>query len=521
MSVPKVEKEFVEKAFKYIDEHGIPSQNNSRSRDVIFNGKRYPPKYVLGVAKHLSDGSEIKTNGFDSGDAYNVLKRQGFDFIDKGKNYSEKENNDIRQTYINPYSPKLLESKNIIFRGAPGTGKSYLAKEIAADIVSNGTNTNYSTLNDEQKEQIEFVQFHPNYDYSDFVEGLRPRISDDGSMSFELQDGIFKKFINKAKKNYENSKKSKKTFEKELTVQEAMDEFFSNIKFGEQEFKIGSGNSFIILDLNETFIHISIPENKSVNRLTLRVEEIKEMLESEKKFNKVKDVQDYFNYPRGKHEYSYNLALYNEIQKYLKKYPKSNIKVEEQKNYVFIIDEINRGEISKIFGELFFSIDPDYRGRTGEVSTQYMNLHSNPEDKFFIPENVYIIGTMNDIDRSVDTFDFAMRRRFRFIEIKANDNLEMLNNLNNPELEAEAKKRLKDLNQAISVTEGLNNNYHIGPSYFLKLKDLNFDQLWTDYLKPLLQDYVQGMYDEEEIIDRFAKSYGYKEPLEGDISANS
>lgn len=85
---------------------------------------------------------------------------------------------------------------------------------------------------------------------------------------------------------------------------------------------------------------------------------------------------------------------------------------------MFIIDEINRGEISKIFGELFFSIDPGYRGHKEGVYTQYANLHENPEEKFYIPNNVYIIGTMNDIDRSVDTFDFAMRRRFTFLEIK-------------------------------------------------------------------------------------------------------
>lgn len=108
--------------------------------------------------------------------------------------------------YRNPYSRKLIESKNIIFRGAPGTGKTYLAKQIAADIISDGYYDNYELLSDEQKQQIEFVQFHPSYDYSDFVEGLRPRINE-GVMLFELQDGIFKKFVAKARANYENSQK--------------------------------------------------------------------------------------------------------------------------------------------------------------------------------------------------------------------------------------------------------------------------------------------------------------------------
>ena len=186
------------------------------------------------------------------------------------------------------------------------------------------------------------------------------------------------------------------------------------------------------------------------------------------------------------------------------------------KKYIFIIDEINRGEISKIFGELFFAIDPGYRGRSGEISTQYSNLHPNPDEKFYIPENVYIIGTMNDIDRSVDSFDFAMRRRFRFVELRADERLEMLALLENEELEAEAIKRMAALNKEIAAVEDLNENYQIGASYFLKLKTLDFDQLWTDYLQPLLQEYIQGMYDEEGIMKRFAKAYGYQSLSRGD-----
>lgn len=299
--------------------------------------------------------------------------------------------------YQSPFSSMLIESKNLIFRGAPGTGKTYLAKEIAADIISNGQFEKLDQLSAEQRKQVEFVQFHPSYDYTDFVEGLRPKVNDDGTMGFELQDGIFKKFIARARKNYEDSQKSKET---------------------------------------------------------------------------------------------------------------------ELKKYVFIIDEINRGEISKIFGELFFSIDPGYRGRAGEISTQYSNLHADPDEKFYIPENVYIIGTMNDIDRSVDSFDFAMRRRFRFVELKANEHLEMLEKLEDAELEAEAKKRMLALNKEIAKVEDLNENYQIGASYFLKLKTLTFDQLWTDYLRPLLQEYIRGMYDEKGIMNRFEKAY--KKPADGD-----
>ena len=121
---------------------------------------------------------------------------------------------------------------------------------------------------------------------------------------------------------------------------------------------------------------------------------------------------------------------------------------------------------------------------------------------------------MNDIDRSVDSFDFAMRRRFRFVELKADERLEMLASLENDELEAEAIRRMAALNKEIANVEDLNENYQIGAAYFLKLKTLSFDQLWTDYLEPLLREYVQGMYDEENIMARFAKAYGYKKSIE-------
>ena len=117
---------------------------------------------------------------------------------------------------------------------------------------------------------------------------------------------------------------------------------------------------------------------------------------------------------------------------------------------------------------------------------------------------------MNDIDRSVDSIDFAMRRRFRFVEIKAEDRMEMLSMLEDEELEKQAIRRMTALNKEILNVEDLNENYQIGASYFLKLRNLNFDELWTDCLQPLLQEYVQGMYDEKGIMDKFAKAYGYR-----------
>lgn len=420
--------------------------------------------------------------------------------------------------YRNPFSSILIESKNLIFRGAPGTGKSYLAKEIATDIISNGYFDDYTLLTDEQKKQVEFVQFHPSYDYSDFVEGLRPKVNDDGTMGFELQDGIFKKFVARARKNYEDSQKSKETIAKELSVQESMTDFFSSIELGVDTFKTINGNEFTITGVDDKHIVISIPGNATVNKLTLNLDEIRKMLESGQKFDKIKDITTFFGKTFATQGYSYDFAIYKAIRAKKSAASKAKAKQEELKKYIFIIDEINRGEISKIFGELFFAIDPGYRGRAGEISTQYSNLHSDPDEKFYIPENVYIIGTLNDIDRSVDSFDFAMRRRFRFVELRADERLEMLASLEDEELETEAIKRMAALNREIASVEDLNENYQIGASYFLKLKSLDFDQLWTDYLQPLLQEYIQGMYDEEGIMNRFAKAYGYQKPAGGDVN---
>jgi len=691
MAIPKLKKEYVIDALKYIDKNGVPEHNQSTKYELMTDdGKRYPPKYVLAVADHLANGTDISTDGFNTVEARSYLESQGFtietkqqekfklsitaesvistdnrftmDNISLGDNYkpldacfkkasgevvkrsySKGERRNTNQTlpriacqvferqlaalsvesrenfpickykpdsdmicgiytsvdefkkhrktieymtygydngrqfviycwnifstvifvqeclkrfgepgdqfvltyrekdeketvaaeveaaaqeelvqqfkgYRNPFSSMLIESKNLIFRGAPGTGKSYLAKEIATDIISNGYFDDYTLLTDEQKKQVEFVQFHPSYDYSDFVEGLRPKVNYDGTMGFELQDGIFKKFVSRARKNYEDSQKSREMVEKELTVREAMAEFFAGVELGVDTFKTINGNEFTIVSVDDSHINISIPGNATVNKLSLNLDEVRKMLESGQRFDKIKDITTFFGKSFATQAYSYDFSIYKAIKAKKSTASKVKAKQAELKKYIFIIDEINRGEISKIFGELFFAIDPGYRGRAGEISTQYSNLHADPDEKFYIPENVYIIGTMNDIDRSVDSFDFAMRRRFRFVELRADERLEMLALLENEELEAEAIRRMTALNKEIAAVEDLNENYQIGASYFLKLKTLDFDQLWTDYLQPLLHEYIQGMYDEDGIMKRFAKAYGYQRPLRGDVN---
>ena len=424
---------------------------------------------------------------------YSSLDELYVDFnIEKDK-ISDIQNEENASENINEYKNILLSSKNLILRGAPGTGKTYLAKEIAKELT------------DGNEDQIGFVQFHPSYDYTDFVEGLRP-VSNNSQISFELQDGIFKKFCKKAEKNWVYSQKDKFELEKEKKSTAKISKYFSSMEFPSDKLYTTRNSTFFITEIDEDYIDISIPENEVSKKVKLKIQDIEAMLTSESQFKQVKDITLFFNKNNATQEYSYYLTLYKMIKN--ESIQEEVIEIDnELKNFVFIIDEINRGEISKIFGELFFSIDPGYRGRDGEVSTQYANLHES-DDKFYIPENVYIIGTMNDIDRSVDTFDFAMRRRFRFVEVTAESQLYILDEKLGEHAE-EAKTRLRNLNVAIENVQELNSHYHIGPSYFRNLKELDYDYelLWSDYLKPLLEDYLRGSYEEDEKLERLKKAF--------------
>ena len=398
-----------------------------------------------------------------------ILFEYSTQFLDEKEKKEEKMSLEYKVYY--PLSQTLLQSKNLILRGAPGTGKTYLAKEIAKELT------------DGNEDQIGFVQFHPSYDYTDFVEGLRPVSNGDGAIEFRLQDGIFKDFCQKAKEA--------QLIGGQDNFDEAWDSYLEYINVTEEKEYI-TKTSYLSVNSRQ---NLSVNYDSGVPGWSLPRKYVYELYK-DKNYNK----QEY--YKSGGRTVLETLRKRFGLKDYL-----SPTEIDTDKKFVFIIDEINRGEISKIFGELFFSIDPGYRGEKGSVSTQYANLHETDE-KFYIPENVYIIGTMNDIDRSVDTFDFAMRRRFRFIEVTAESQLGMLDDALGDKAE-EAKARLRNLNAKIEKVKELNSHYHIGPSYFLKLEEVDFDYelLWSDYLKPLLEDYLRGSYEEDEILNTLKKAY--------------
>ena len=334
--------------------------------------------------RHHSEDTGLLPKNFDleenpSDNIYKIKKEIALRIIEELTGDIISENNKF---LLGDYIELLMNNRNLILTGAPGTGKTYLAKQIANEIG-----------------KYKFVQFHPSYDYTDFVEGLRPIQNEKGDIIFERKDGVFKEFCKEALNN-------------------------------------------------------------------------------------------------------------------------------QSSNFVFIIDEINRGEISKIFGELFFSVDSGYRGEKGKVLTQYANLIEDGDefkDGFYIPENVYIIGTMNDIDRSVESMDFAMRRRFAWKEIKAKDTQNMLDeykweNKIDADIIQNAKEKMNKLNDAISNTPELSDAYNIGASYFLKLdnyyngdKNKAFEDLWKNHLEGLLFEYTRGMSNQKEIIDNLEKAYNLQD----------
>lgn len=342
---------------------------------------------------------------------YSSIDELYVDFNIEKDEISDVQNEENASENINEYKNILLSSKNLILRGAPGTGKTYLARQIARELTGGN------------EEQIDFVQFHPSYDYTDFVEGVRPVSNDNSQISFELQDGIFKKFCHKANEaqqtggqdNFDEAWNAYLEYVNNRDEKERLTDFSYLTVNSRNNFNVNYESKSQGTVLTKSYVYELYKDEKYLKQTYYRSQGKKVLETLRKKFG----LKDYI----------------------------SPTEIDTDKKFVFIIDEINRGEISKIFGELFFSIDPGYRGKDGEVSTQYSNLHETNE-KFYIPENIYIIGTMNDIDRSVDTFDFAMRRRFRFVEITAESQLGMLDEPLGDGAE-EAKIRLRNLNASI------------------------------------------------------------------------
>jgi 5-methylcytosine-specific restriction enzyme B len=383
-----------------------------------------------------------------------------------------------------------LKTKNIMLYGAPGVGKTHNYKRLITmiengndektifDTISRNETTNdfdNSVFEDIKKEKrIEFVTFHQSYSYEDFIEGFRP--NEDGNIELDKKGGIFKRISDKAKENFEESKKETLELKKEITFQQKLDNFIEKLENEiEQNGYYAITEAAYISSIDNDAFRYNIRRANPTYKYDLRMK-FEDLFEFEK--NKVSTRQDVkkletINSLANQHA-TYYFKVFNEIISDTKniKINDNEIQKIEQKNFYIVIDEINRGNISKIFGELITLIEEDKRDAY-EVTLPYS------KEKFKIPSNLYIIATMNSTDKSIATIDIALRRRFTFLKMKPN--LDLVKN-------EEAKKLMEDLNEHISKI--INEDYKLGHSYFMKIKDKNDLKFVKEYkIKPLLEEY--------------------------------
>lgn len=502
---------------RFVSDYTIdPSDENPIQRIVEWHKPR--PKEPI---KETMTSNSLWLHSESGITAFNIKKLLDID---------EKDNQIITtQNKYQSYMDLLMTNRNLILTGAPGTGKTHLAKAIAEAMGA----------------ETKFVQFHPSYDYTDFVEGLRPVKDSSGNVGFERKDGVFKEFCKRAIISQSTDKEVFRELNDNPTVwkvslegtgdnptrKDCMDNGYIRIGWS------GYGNV-------EDFNDFSEFEEGGKNVLrafqsSMQIGDIVLSCYSAKEIDAVGVVTGDYEYREEGGDYpryrtvkwlvkgiKENIVDLNKGKTFtlstvyranisaeealgiVKKYTFAQVKVD--KPFVFIIDEINRGEISKIFGELFFSIDPGYRGEKGMVQTQYQNMIEEGDifkKGFYVPENVYIIGTMNDIDRSVESMDFAMRRRFAWKEVTAEESYEAMKD--KMTYAEEVKQRMAALNKAIAETPGLNKSYQIGAAYFLKLDeyDGDFGKLWEYHLKGLLFEYLRGNRDAEIQLEILEKAY--------------
>lgn len=381
-----------------------------------------------------------------------------------------------KQTDNNQDTP-MNQPLNQILYGPPGTGKTYATKELAVKIANPGFQV-ATTLNEAEQRleisreyqrlfdagQIVFTTFHQSMSYEDFVEGIKPETLNN-DVVYNVQPGLFKLMCEKA------SIKSNSNFEDVLEhFKEDVMSKPATIETGRSKFDVFYYGS-VTFRINP---HDSAYENPNYPA----------SIENLLKYYQTDSLKGIYNpsYIRGiiNHLYDkYGLVKYN------------NVTESPDKNYVLIIDEINRGNVSAIFGELITLLEADKRiGAPEEIS---LKLPYSKTD-FGVPSNLYIIGTMNTADRSVEALDTALRRRFSFVEVMPN------HNILDREVEGfNLKNILKTINNRVEAL--LDRDHTIGHSYFIKVNDkASLVHAFKNCIIPLLQEYFYGDYEKINLV---------------------
>ncbi len=311
---------------------------------------------------------------------------------------------------INDYMVIAKTKKNIILQGAPGTGKTYNTATLALNIIGEDVSgLSHKEIMDKYEEyrksgQIQFTTFHQSMDYEDFVEGIKPRVIEDEEtnkkmITYEVENGIFKRICTDA------------SFCEDSNFMESFHKYVEMVKEkGSIELRTSNrGNSFMLKPNKKGNLNLHTGPSKT--RQGVLVGERLDLY--------IREEETYFGWE------GYVDAVVEDISK---NFPFKKTKREDEKPYVLIIDEINRGNVSKIFGELITLLEADKRELVGSdaqnpdlVKNQHTISVTLPYSKesFTVPSNLYIIGTMNTTDRSTGTLDYALRRRFSFITISS------------------------------------------------------------------------------------------------------
>lgn len=369
---------------------------------------------------------------------------------------------------------------NQILYGPPGTGKTYqtINKAVAIANPNFDLNLDREILREEYNRlvevgQIMFTTFHQSMSYEDFVEGIKPIMKEEeGEVNYEIQSGIFKDICKIAENDNEISIIDNFDVSWERLI-ELVKEKIANeklLKIGSWEYSLSSKDSLKYSSLNSPSQYTFTITKKNVldtyqNKLARPSGAFK------------KDMEDIVKYMKT----NFHLSNYNDDIKTVKDQNQFN------KNFVLIIDEINRGNVSQIFGELITLIEESKRlsnDESLEVTLPYS------KEKFGVPSNLYIIGTMNTADRSVESLDTALRRRFSFEEMMPN--LKVLNEKVVGGIEL--KELLSTINKRVEVL--LDRDHTIGHSYFINIKsEDDLRNTFKNNIIPLLQEYFYGDYE--------------------------
>lgn len=398
-------------------------------------------------------------------------------------------------TTENPSTLNFIEMKNFplnsILYGPPGTGKTYNSIDKAVNIATGSSSDHISNKKqfDELRKQgqIEFVTFHQNYSYEDFMVGIRPNVSETTSeLSFKKHYGIFYEIAKRARENYENSLKDEQTISRENWVNEKFEEFKEYVESEiEENGKFAIKNNVSIYSVeDEVFIYTGEKDNGDLwknQRIGMHYDALINIFLAD--VQNRQDIKKLENIPSlEKQHATYSFELIEKFRQFLKQkgyiFQSTTVQKEPLKNFVLIIDEINRANISKVFGELITLLEDDKRlGKPNELKITL----PNGEKEFGVPPNLYLIGTMNTADKSIALIDIALRRRFEFIGYYPD--------YENEKLKPEAKTLLQKINEEIYKLKN-SADYLIGHAYFMK--DEEIETTLRNKVVPLLMEYFSG-----------------------------